>query len=182
MLHQALGSETGWLRRALTAGVVIALVIAVIGIFAPLLAPHDPLKASLRARNTPPIWYADGTSQHVLGTDHIGCDLLSRIIFSLRLDVYIGVLGLALGTLPAWVLVLLRSTKGSAPTMNTLPAFLGVSFLPLAGLTFITGAFLFFPIFVMVGQSSVVVIAWAGVFSAILPIVLVYESLRTDST
>ena len=180
MFHEALGIEAGWLRRAFIAGVVFALIIAVVGIFAPLLAPHDPLEANIRARNAPPIWYADGSSQHILGTDNIGRDLISRIMFSFRIDVYIGVLGFALGTLAAWALVILRSGKSIVPDTNALPALLSVSFLPFASLTFITGAFLFLFMVAIFGQSFLLAIALAGVFSALLPTVLIYESVRAD--
>ena len=59
----------------------ILLLLVVCGIFAPLIAPHDPVRASLRARNTPPVWAAKGNVNYVLGADQQGRDVLSRVVF-----------------------------------------------------------------------------------------------------
>lgn len=85
---------------AVFGGVVMCLlVIAAVG--APLLAPHDPALTDLRARNTPPAWEAGGSTRHLLGTDPVGRDLLSRIIYgarvSLSISLVVTVLAAALG-------------------------------------------------------------------------------------
>ena len=71
------------------AGVIFVLVITLVGIFAPLLAPHDPLDAKLSDRLLPPFWMGEqvevggvvirdgGSTEQLLGTDHLGRDILS---------------------------------------------------------------------------------------------------------
>lgn len=59
-------------------GLVLAAVLA------PFVAPHDPLAQSLAVRNQPPAWMAGGGTEHLLGTDQIGYDLLSRTLYGAR--------------------------------------------------------------------------------------------------
>lgn len=71
------------------------LVVAAMGacaLFAPSLAPHDPHGQELAARLRPPVWAATGSADHLLGTDHVGRDLLSRIIYGARVSLAVGVL------------------------------------------------------------------------------------------
>jgi ABC-type dipeptide/oligopeptide/nickel transport system permease subunit len=75
-------------------GVVAAalmLVIVASAVFAPLIAPHDPLEVDVRHRLAPPVWMDGGTSVHPLGTDQIGRDLLSRVIYGGRVSLLVGV-------------------------------------------------------------------------------------------
>ncbi|MBI4537461.1 MAG: ABC transporter permease [candidate division NC10 bacterium] len=55
-----------------------------------LLAPHDPYTQNLALRMVNPIWHADGTWQHPLGTDGLGRDYLSRLIYGSRISLLIG--------------------------------------------------------------------------------------------
>src|SRR5690242_14250095 len=64
--------------------------IALVAVFAGALAPHDPEIGSLAARFRPPAWQAGGSSEHLLGTDHLGRDVLSRLIFGARISVVVG--------------------------------------------------------------------------------------------
>lgn len=90
------------------AAVVVLLLIAAVG--APLLAPYDPNFTDLRLRNVPPAWLAGGTGAHPLGTDPVGRDLLSRIIYGARVSLSIsltvtlltGTLGVFLGLLAGY--------------------------------------------------------------------------------
>ena len=68
-------------------------------VFAPLVAPHHPLEAEFDKRNVPPVWDAEGTSENLLGGDHIGRDVLSRIIFGARISLLVAVTVLIAGTL-----------------------------------------------------------------------------------
>ncbi len=80
--------------------IVGLLVVAAIG--APLLAPYDPGATELRQRNVPPAWVAGGTPRHLLGTDPVGRDLLSRVIYGARVSLTVGLvvtlLAAAVGT------------------------------------------------------------------------------------
>ncbi len=83
--------------------VAIVLILVVVAIFAELAAPHHPLAGDLDDRNVPPAWSEEGTSEFLLGTDHIGRGVLSRIIFGARVSLTVAVTvliaGAALGTL-----------------------------------------------------------------------------------
>ena len=58
---------------------------------APLLAPHDPYQQDLLKRLVPPVWDSRGSWEHVLGTDHLGRDYLSRLIYGARISLLIGI-------------------------------------------------------------------------------------------
>jgi peptide/nickel transport system permease protein len=71
--------------------------LAVIAVAAPYLAPHNPERGSLRARlEAPTLQGADGQA-HLLGTDHLGRDILSRVIFGTRVSLTVGFAAVAIG-------------------------------------------------------------------------------------
>lgn len=71
----------------------LALII-LLGVLAPLIAPHDPNATNLLARSQPPAWSAKGDWAHPFGTDNIGRDLLSRCLYGIRTSFGIASLGL----------------------------------------------------------------------------------------
>jgi peptide/nickel transport system permease protein len=71
-------------------GAVVLVLLVVCAVAAPQLAPHDPAQTNLRLRNTPPSWEARGSSAHLLGTDPVGRDILSRIVYGARTSLFIG--------------------------------------------------------------------------------------------
>jgi peptide/nickel transport system permease protein len=77
-------------NKALLVGGGILLLIAVLAIFAPLFAPYDPYVQDLGARTVPPAWYGEGAWLHPLGTDQLGRDYLSRVIYGARISLLIG--------------------------------------------------------------------------------------------
>ncbi len=95
--------------------VIILAIIAFMAIFADVLAPHNPEVGSLTARFHPPFWQAGGNMDHLLGTDQLGRDVLSRLIFGARVSMVVGftavifagvvgtVLGILAGYLGGWV-------------------------------------------------------------------------------
>jgi peptide/nickel transport system permease protein len=84
------------LRRWPVLPLAVLAVLIVAAIFAPLLAPRDPIKQSLNDRHVPPAWFKEGTSRYVLGADHVGRDVLSRVIFGARISML--VVGISLST------------------------------------------------------------------------------------
>src|SRR5262245_38995036 len=80
---------TGWLGLALVA------VMALCALFSPQLAPHDPYAQDISARLRPPAWASKGSAEHPLGTDHVGRDYLSRIIYGARVSLAVGLLAVA---------------------------------------------------------------------------------------
>lgn len=71
-------------------GLVLFLVIALVAVLAPLLAPHDPFQQAIIQRLRPPAWLERGTAEHLLGTDQLGRDILSRLIYGSRISLFVG--------------------------------------------------------------------------------------------
>jgi peptide/nickel transport system permease protein len=71
-------------------GVAVLLSLVLVAVFAPVLAPYDPAAQSLRDRLLPPVWHEKGTWAHILGTDHLGRDMLSRLIWGSRVSLTVG--------------------------------------------------------------------------------------------
>src|SRR5437667_2047798 len=70
--------------------VLILVGLAFVAIFADVLAPYDPEVGMLAARFRPPAWQVGGSIEHLLGTDHVGRDVLSRLIFGARVSMVVG--------------------------------------------------------------------------------------------
>jgi peptide/nickel transport system permease protein len=78
---------------------IILVVLVTCAIFAPLLAPHNERYGDLRAPNIPPAWLEGGTSKYILGTDTLGRDLLSRMIFGARISLVVAATVLSTGAI-----------------------------------------------------------------------------------
>ncbi len=102
-------------------GLVIILGLVLTAILAPFIAPYDPTQGSLGDRLNPPSWQEGGSSAHLLGTDKLGRDTLSRLIYGARTSLAVAVvaivvagsigslLGIAAGYLGGWVdLIVMR--------------------------------------------------------------------------
>ena len=76
---------------------LIMSVVVVCGITAPWLSPHDPLIASLSDRNQPPAWFDEGSTEFLLGTDHLGRDILSRMFHGARISLILAAVTLGVG-------------------------------------------------------------------------------------
>ena len=94
------GSQTSrrstlWQRigqnKALTIGCGLLLIITILAIFAPIFSPFDPYVQDLAYRTVPPVWFEKGTWLHPLGTDQLGRDYLSRLLYGARISLLIGV-------------------------------------------------------------------------------------------
>lgn len=72
-------------------GGAILIVLFVCGIGAPFLAPHDPQAQTLEDRLKPPRWVDSGSPVYLLGTDNLGRDMLSRIIYGSRISLLVGI-------------------------------------------------------------------------------------------
>jgi peptide/nickel transport system permease protein len=89
----------------LLAGAIIVGLALVLALFAPLLTPHDPFAQDLTRRLLPPFWMEGARAAHPLGTDQLGRDYLSRLIYGARVSMLIGIattiasglIGIALG-------------------------------------------------------------------------------------
>ena len=68
----------------------ILAIIAILAVFANQLAPHNPEVGTLAHRFRPPVWCKGGSMQYLLGTDQLGRDVLSRLIFGARISMVVG--------------------------------------------------------------------------------------------
>lgn len=98
------------LKIVLGGSIVVGAVI--MAAFAPILAPYDPYQQDLYARLLPPVWYADGSGAHWLGTDNYGRDLLSRLIYGSRLSILVGFSAMALSCFLGSLLGMIAGYKG----------------------------------------------------------------------
>ncbi|MGQ0568516.1 MAG: ABC transporter permease [Armatimonadota bacterium] len=80
-------------------GLMVVLGLVVAAVFAPCLAMHDPLLQDVRRRLGPPVWSPGGTWDHPLGTDQLGRDLLSRLIYGSRISLLVGFFSVVVGGL-----------------------------------------------------------------------------------
>ncbi len=102
-----------WLKKTpipLLFGACVVLMLAVLALLAPVLAPHDPMDQDLLNQMVPPIWQQRGDPEFILGTDELGRDLLSRLIWGVRPAVLVmvagaassGIVGILLGLLAGY--------------------------------------------------------------------------------
>ena len=89
------GTRRAWLEfrrnRFALVGTAFILFIALMGTFAPVVSTHNPYKQSLRKRMKPP------TAEHWLGTDELGRDFYSRLVYGARVSLFVGIVGTAAG-------------------------------------------------------------------------------------
>ena len=72
------------------AGTILALII-LMALLAPIIAPYDPYAQDLSKRIVPPVWYSGGSWEHIFGTDGMGRDYLSRIMYGAQVSLLIGI-------------------------------------------------------------------------------------------
>ena len=111
----------GRLRWGIAASVILLAIVAS-AIFAPAIAPHDPLAVNISHRLAPPVWMEGGTSRHVLGTDQVGRDLLSRVIYGGRISLVIGVTAVLISTTIGVLLGLAGGYFGGCPDWTIMTA------------------------------------------------------------
>jgi len=100
-----------WRNLRLWAGAAVIAVTVIVAVAAPLIAPYGPLDQAPELNNRPPLWQGDGGDVHILGTDPLGRDLLSRTMYGARVSLLIGAtavllagsIGVLLGLLAGFV-------------------------------------------------------------------------------
>ncbi|MBI5031588.1 MAG: ABC transporter permease [Chloroflexi bacterium] len=113
-------------------GLVIILILVLMAIFAQQIAPYDPTAGSLLDRLKPPVWQDGGSTAHLLGTDVLGRDTFSRLIYGARTSLAVAViailvagtigsaLGIAAGYLGGWVDLIVMRTADLAFSFPTI--------------------------------------------------------------
>ncbi len=121
-------------------GAILVIFNVLMAIFAPYLAPYDPYQQDLMHRLQPPVWYKEGSWDHLFGTDNYGRDLLSRLIYGSRISMLVGlsamlfsgILGSILGMIAGYMggrteLVIMRVADAQFALPNILLAILIVA-------------------------------------------------------
>ena len=92
LLRRAVGVFNQLMRdKVALVAAIFLLLLLVATVFAPAVAPHDPTEQDLAHRLWPPAWAKEGTRDHLLGTDQLGRDILSRVIYGSRVSLIVGV-------------------------------------------------------------------------------------------
>jgi peptide/nickel transport system permease protein/dipeptide transport system permease protein len=86
-------------NRTGLAGLIIIIVFSLAAIFASLISPHDPNENSLYDQLKPPIWNLEGSTKNLLGTDDLGRDMLSRLIYGARVSLTLGIVSVGIAFL-----------------------------------------------------------------------------------
>lgn len=97
-------------NRGAVLGLAIVVTVVLVAIFADGLAPYDPLEQFRNITKLPPVWVEGGSWSHPLGTDPLGRDMFSRILYGARISLFIGLsvmlvsslVGVSLGLVAAW--------------------------------------------------------------------------------
>ena len=105
--HSLAGKVWYVLRRWPILPLIVLALLVIAGVFAPLIAPNDPFKQHLALRNAPPFWYTEYWAEQdefestfrLLGGDHVGRDVLSRIIYGARISLQVLAVSLTTGVL-----------------------------------------------------------------------------------
>lgn len=134
---------------------ILAVLISC-ALFAPLIAPHDPLVGDLRAPTVPPAWYPEGSTKYLIGTDTLGRDLLSRVIFGARISLIVASIVLGLGAVGGTLVGLVAGYYGGEVDeilMRLVDFTLAIPFI-LVALTVV----------IVLGQSLTVIIILLAIF------------------
>lgn len=99
-------------NRGAVAGLVVFVIMVLVAVSAPLIAPHDPTAQFRDALLVPPAWQAGGRADFWLGTDAVGRDMLSRLIFGARYSLFIGIVVVGIALLGGVVIGLLAGFHG----------------------------------------------------------------------
>lgn len=99
-------------NKGAVVGLAFIFIVCITCLLAHWIAPYDPVTQNRNALLMPPVWFDKGSISHLLGTDDIGRDILSRIIYGARLSVFIGIFIVALSCVMGVILGLLAGYYG----------------------------------------------------------------------
>jgi peptide/nickel transport system permease protein/dipeptide transport system permease protein len=86
-------------NRTSVAGLIIISIFVFCAFFAPLISPHDPVENALYDQLKPPMWDEGGSAKNILGTDDLGRDILSRLIYGARVSLMVGLVSVGIAVL-----------------------------------------------------------------------------------
>jgi peptide/nickel transport system permease protein len=100
------------LRAAPLIPLSLLVLLVLTAAFADFLAPHDPTIGNLRYRYRPPVWEERGSTEFLLGTDHMGRDVLSRLIYGSRISLFVGTIAVLVAGIIGTSLGILSGFRG----------------------------------------------------------------------
>ena len=163
--------------------ILVLVMFLFMSVFAPLLQPRDPIQQNLRGRNAPPSWHNPGwyeerpklEERYFLGADHVGRDILSRLIQGSRISLMVVAIGLTTGLVAGTALGLLGGYFGGAwdeIIMRAVDIWAAVPFLLLAiTVAVVLGASL------TVMMSLLALLTWSGFVRNIRAEVLIIKEI-----
>lgn len=130
----------GWVRSLLKSpvgllGAILLSIVIFAAVAAPQIAPYDPVELHVQDRLLPPFWVEGGSTTYILGTDQLGRDILSRLIFGSRISVIVGVFGVSISLFVGVFLGLVSGYLGGWPDnliSRLLDTFMAIPFIILA--------------------------------------------------
>jgi peptide/nickel transport system permease protein len=153
------GVRSLWKSKTGMIGSIIVLMVFFMAIFAGVLAPYDPAKTHAIERLKPPMWLDGGTSEFPLGTDNLGRDVLSRIIYGSQVSLLVGICAVVVAGAIGVVSGLLSGYYGGfldRIIMRTVDSFLAIpNILFMLVVLAVTGPSLLTLIFVLGGTNWV---------------------------
>jgi peptide/nickel transport system permease protein len=99
-------------NRGAAFGSIMVLGVIVSAIFAPLLSPHDPILSDVDKRLLPPIWQAGADPGYLLGTDYLGRDIVSRLIYGARISLVVSISAVAFSAILGTIIGLISGFYG----------------------------------------------------------------------
>jgi dipeptide transport system permease protein len=99
-------------NRGAVVGLFVFLLLVIVAVFAPVLAPHDPTQQFRDALLTPPAWQEGGRPEFLLGTDAVGRDMLSRLIYGAQYSLFIGVVVVSIALVGGIIIGLIAGFYG----------------------------------------------------------------------
>lgn len=151
------------LKRAPLLPLFLLSLVVFAGILAPWISPQSPRRGDLRERMTPPMWLEGGTSSHLLGTDHLGRDVFSRVVHGARISLIVAVVTLGVGGTVGVVLGLVAGWYGrwvDEVLMRLVDIFLAIP-LVLVALVMVVSVGQSFPD-ILGGQTGLIVLVLAS--------------------
>ena len=151
------------LKRAPLLPLFLLSLVVFAGVLAPWISPQSPRRGDLRERMTPPMWLEGGTASHLLGTDHLGRDVFSRVVHGARISLIVAVVTLGVGGTVGVVLGLVAGWYGrwvDEVLMRLVDIFLAIP-LVLVALVMVVSVGQSFPD-ILGGQTGLIVLVLAS--------------------
>lgn len=164
------------LRRYPIFPLFILSLMVFVGIFGPSLAPHDPERANIRELRVPPMWLEGGSIDHVLGTDEVGRDVFSRVMYGARISLMVAGVSVTVGFVAGTALGLVAGYYGGyvdEVIMRIVDVWNALPFLMVA----LVAVIIFQPSVQLV-LALLALIAWAGFVRVVRAQVLTLRGLE----